>query len=509
VKRGGRRRRRIPDVTIALIAIAVILAAGYGAFTKRVPFIHGYQVKAVFASSNQLIKGSPVRVAGVKVGQVRKLEPGPGNTMLVTMDVQSAGRPIHRDATMKIRPRLFLEGGFFIDVHPGSPSSPELKSEDTIPLPQTAIPVQFHQVLLALDRPTRGSLRETIDTVAKGFEHQGAQGLNQTFRALPPVLRDTALLTSATLGSHPHDLSGFIDESSQTAQTLAQHDTQLKDLVTGLNRTSSALASQDLALAGTVRQADQLLREAPPSIRAIDAALPTLNRFSVDLRPSLQIAPPILAKAVQALSQLDLVAGPTELPALISILRPAVGQLPQLTRRLNTLFPLVTPVSKCVLTRVGPVLFAKLDDGNLSSGQPVWQEMLHTFGGLAGASQNYDGNGASIRFLLGGGDSLLQINNFPNLGQIFASLDSKNPIIGARPVWLGSRVLPPYRPDADCAAQTFPDLTARGSLNAVSGTAARARPRAKVTAQEIKDLANGATGASGATGATGATGAGG
>ena len=42
------------------------------------------------------------------------------------MEIDEKGLPIHKDATLKIRPRIFLEGNFFVDLKPGSPSSPTL-----------------------------------------------------------------------------------------------------------------------------------------------------------------------------------------------------------------------------------------------------------------------------------------------------------------------------------------------------------------------------------------------
>ena len=40
---------------------------------------------------------------------------------------RQAGLPIHRDARLKIRPRIFLEGNFFVDLKPGSPRRAELE----------------------------------------------------------------------------------------------------------------------------------------------------------------------------------------------------------------------------------------------------------------------------------------------------------------------------------------------------------------------------------------------
>ena len=96
-----------------------------------------------------------MRVAGVNVGKVTgvgHVEDGK-QAAIVTMRIDKKGLPIHRDATFKIRPRIFLEGNFFVDVSPGSPSAPALGDGDRVPINQTSAPVQLDQVLGALQAP--------------------------------------------------------------------------------------------------------------------------------------------------------------------------------------------------------------------------------------------------------------------------------------------------------------------------------------------------------------------
>ena len=50
----------------------------------------------------------------------------------VTMAIDDEGLPIHKDATAKIRSRIFLEGNFFVDLKPGTPSAPNVDDGDTI-----------------------------------------------------------------------------------------------------------------------------------------------------------------------------------------------------------------------------------------------------------------------------------------------------------------------------------------------------------------------------------------
>ncbi len=69
---------------------------------------------------------------------------------------------------MKVRPRIFLEGNFFVDVNPGSPSAPVVNDGDTIPVNQTSAPVQLGQVLETLQSDTREDLQILLAGVRIG-----------------------------------------------------------------------------------------------------------------------------------------------------------------------------------------------------------------------------------------------------------------------------------------------------------------------------------------------------
>ncbi len=54
-----------------------------------------------------------------------------------------------------------------------------------------------------------------------------------------------------------------------------------------------------------------------------------------------------------------------------------------------------------------PLFNAKVPDGALSSGRPVWQDFAHALVGLSSASQNFDGNGHALRYQFGLGAQTL------------------------------------------------------------------------------------------------------
>ena len=82
------------------------------------------------------------------------------------MELESKGLPVHADATLKIRPRIFLEGDWFVELQPGRPSVETLSSGATIPVTQTSDPVQLDQVLDALNTDTRANLQNFLTATA-------------------------------------------------------------------------------------------------------------------------------------------------------------------------------------------------------------------------------------------------------------------------------------------------------------------------------------------------------
>ena len=128
-------------------------------------------VKAQFESANSIRPNSPVRIAGVEVGKVKSVEGVEGsNAALLTMELDDSALPLHEDATAKIRPRIFLEGNFFVDLKPGTPGAPMLDSGDTIKISQTASPVQLDEVLTSLQSDSREDLQGAAERPQHGAE---------------------------------------------------------------------------------------------------------------------------------------------------------------------------------------------------------------------------------------------------------------------------------------------------------------------------------------------------
>jgi virulence factor Mce-like protein len=285
------RSGRTTPFATGLITILLIAIALYVAFGGSLPWQHEFELKAVVQSATELQSRSPVRVAGVNVGKVSGVARGPGHTAVVTMKIDKGGLPIHTDATLKIRPRIFLEGNFFVDLSPGTPSQPNLHSGATLPLAQTAVPVQFDQILTTLESTTRDDLKQVVHTFAQTLDNGGARAFHQMLPDWAPAFINLAQVQEAARGKGQHDLSQFIQSAEKVSGALATQDQSLRDLVTGLNRTLRATNDTRVQLADSVGGLDRLVNVANPAFAALNRAFPPTRAFVREARPGVEAAP--------------------------------------------------------------------------------------------------------------------------------------------------------------------------------------------------------------------------
>ena len=485
----GRRRsddERVPrkDRTGAspfLVGLLVLVVACIGVFfgfTKHIPFTHGFRVNAVFQSANSIRKNSPVRIAGVNVGKVTKIEGQPGSdAAVVTMEINDKGLPIHKDAVMKIRPRIFLEGNFFVDILPGTPSAPTIADGDTIPLTQTATPVQLDQVLSALQSDTRTNLQKTLEGLGTGLTYKpskaqdtdadpsargesAAESLNDAIRYGERSLKGTAIVADAFLGTEDHDLSGLIDGLSRTTEGLGRNEDQLKNLVTSFNTTVAATASQAANLRASIRLLGPTLQNANRALDSLNAAFPNTRAFAREILPGVRETPATIDASFPWIAQTRKLLSPAELQGVARELSPAMRDLAKVIDATLALLPQADLAAKCASRVVLPTGDVKIDDGPLSTGTENYKEFWYTMVGLAGEGQNFDGNGMYVRFQPGGGDQTVSLGGSGGLAdKVFANAILKP--LGTRPAYPGKR--PPYKPEAPCYKNTLPNLNGAAS----------------------------------------------
>jgi phospholipid/cholesterol/gamma-HCH transport system substrate-binding protein len=468
-----RRRQPRSPFAVGLIALVVIGILVFLGFTKDIPFTRGYEVKAVVHSANGLRPNSPVRIAGVEVGKVKKIEGQEGgNDAVVTLAIDDNGRPLRRDATLKIRPRIFLEGNFFVDLTPGTPGAPELEDGDTITVTQTSTPVQLDQVLTALQSDTRQDLRDVLEGLGTALSSKptaaddrqadpsargetAAESWNDAYDDAGPAAKAQSQVNEALLGTEPErDLGRLIEGAGKTAAGLVRNEVQLKELVTNFNVTMAALASEDTNLQTSIRELAPTLEAADAAFASLNAAFPPTRAFAREILPGVQETAATIDAAFPWIEQASALMSPAELQGLASELAPATRDLAQVTDQAIELLPQTDLVSKCardVLLPTGDVVIRD----EFQTGRENYKDFFYAMAGLAGEGQNFDGNGGYVRFQTGGGSQSVSLGP-GNAGAAPQFGDLPTPPLGNRPAYPGK--LPPYVDDKPCYKQKLPDL---------------------------------------------------
>jgi phospholipid/cholesterol/gamma-HCH transport system substrate-binding protein len=462
------------NAVIAAIFLAVIIIGPYLAFTGHVPFTsYGYEVKATFANGVNISTKSPVRIAGVEVGEVIGVERD-GDATTVSFTVDGSGRPIHKDAFAEIKPRIFLEGNFFIELDPGSPSAPELGSGETIPVSHTSTAVQLDEILTALQSPVRANLGQLLEGFGTALndkptaaedktqlpEVQGKSGgaaLNGVFKYGGDAGRYGAQTTNALLGTSPHDLSRAIAGAGRTFGAFARHDAELQSLIDNFEVFTGALSDQSANLETTIQRFAPTLHTAHSSLVNLNRALPPLRAYAIALTPAVAELPGLISASKPWLKQARPLLSGKEGGGIARLLAEATPGLAGAARAGNSsALPQLNRISLCGSKVLIPTGNETIND-QFSTGGPNYREFLYSLTDLAGQSQNFDGNGSYLRLQPGGGNVLVEEGNpdseISQDRQNFAFAPAAPS--GSQPQLAGK---PPKKPEVRCDKNPVPDV---------------------------------------------------
>jgi virulence factor Mce-like protein len=455
-----KRRGGMSPFRAGLLAIIVLAVACYFAFSRTNPFDKPYHFTAYFRNANNLKPAAVVRIAGVEVGKVKTVEPADPKTgaAKVVMEISDQGLPLHKDAQAKVRPRIFLEGNMFVDLQPGTPDSPVLKSGGSIPMSQTAAPVQFEQVLRLLQRDTRGDLQTLLKEFAKGLDGGGAEAFNRSIKFWKPAYQYSSLANDATLGQQPHDLSKLVRAQGKVFGSLSHNEKALADLVTNLNTTFAAFASKDQSLRAAIPALDNVIKVGNPALASLNSSFPALRQFARAALPAAKSSLPTIEQSMPFVTQARALVSERELRGLVRDLRPTIPQLAKLNANTPPFLDQSRALSACTTNLLVPFANKPIPDPVFNVPNSTFlHDSNHAFVGLAGESRNNDANTPLFHVQQGAGPfSVVQTSQ--DLGKLvsFGGMDFKPE--GTMPAKPDHR--PVFRPGTPCEQQQVADLEA-------------------------------------------------
>lgn len=266
-------------VALALIVLAVGVMAVGG--ESRL-FSSKSSYRAVFPSTDGLIVGSPVKMAGVQVGSVTELRlPTDPNAagIEVRLGVESryASR-VRKGSQASLKFLQYLSGEKYVELTPGDPGKPPIPEGDLIPsAPGSRIFEQSEDIADNLNAITI-SLKQILEPLQKGqgllgqaiqnpeFGKESFQAFQQTLKNIEAVTDEIRnghgmagrLINDRALGAKLDDLGRAITDLSTVLDTAAKGEGAFGDL---------------LKKGGSSQQAVDDLRDAAASLKRVAARL--------------------------------------------------------------------------------------------------------------------------------------------------------------------------------------------------------------------------------------------
>jgi phospholipid/cholesterol/gamma-HCH transport system substrate-binding protein len=295
-------------VKLLIFVALTSLATGVLAITiSNTSFTASRSYKAIFTDVAGVLTGDDVRVAGVRVGEVKKIQLYQGDKAQVTFSVAKEGifaAGLPRSVTAQIRYRN-LAGQRYLALSEGPGSGSDvLPPGGTIPISQTT-PALDLTVLFNGFRPLFKALAPE-DVNKLSFEIvQTLQGEAGTVNGL---LSHVASLTN-TLADRDKVIGEVIDNLNQVLGTIDQRHEQVGTLITNLQSFVSGVAGDRKAIFDSISAIDDLtgvtadlLIKARPSVKQDIAGL---NKTAATLADNSGAIDKALSQAPGRLNKLD------------------------------------------------------------------------------------------------------------------------------------------------------------------------------------------------------------
>ncbi len=257
-------------IKLSIFTVVSVLVTGLlAAIMGNIGFGAGAEYQAIFSTASTLEKGDDVRVAGVSVGEVKKVEHYQRTQAIVTFRVKG-DVPLTTASRAEIR-FLNLVGDRYLALEQGRADGAEqLEPDDVIPVTQTTPALDlttlfngFKPLFQALQPDQVNELTMNLVQVLQG-EGGTVQGLLQKTASLTSTLADRDQLIGEVIGNLTTTLDTVDSRSAQLTTLVTELKGWMQDLARNRDTIGSSLSSiSDL----TVVVAD-LLRDGRPLLKS-------------------------------------------------------------------------------------------------------------------------------------------------------------------------------------------------------------------------------------------------
>ncbi|MGB8406219.1 MAG: virulence factor Mce family protein, partial [Mycobacterium sp.] len=235
------------------------------------PSRRGHQVVAYFTNAVGLYPGDDVRIVGVPVGKIDKIEPRPTDVK-VTMTLQD-GIKVPADArALIISPNLV--SARFVQFTPAYSGGAQLGAGGEIPLNRTGVPVEWDDVKKQLTQLSAqlGPQVNEVQGPLGSFINQAAETLDGSGDSFRNALRELSQ-TTGRLGDSRGDLFGTVKNLQVLVNALANSNEQIVQFTDHVASVSQVLAASSDGLDQTLGALNKALGDVKGLLKDNNAAL--------------------------------------------------------------------------------------------------------------------------------------------------------------------------------------------------------------------------------------------
>jgi virulence factor Mce-like protein len=275
-------------VLLGAITVLVLIAGLLFAYTANVglPFVPVRTLHVDIADGSDLTKGNDVLEGGYRIGFVSSMKPirlptgAPAAQLTLSLETSHGKIPVDSTATVLSRSVLGLK---YVNLTIGH-SHRVFADKGTMPITQTKVQVSYNQLLSVYTPKTRTGIQEDLVGFGNALAGRGA-ALNDTFAALPALLRELAPVT--TYLSQPRTgFTAFITSLDGLTHTLGPQTGQLVSFFHNMGTTWQAISADPRALQQGIAESPATLAVGTASLRAQRPFLANLTILGHELTPA-------------------------------------------------------------------------------------------------------------------------------------------------------------------------------------------------------------------------------
>jgi virulence factor Mce-like protein len=266
--------------TLSCFGLLLYLWSAFGGPVPLKP--RGYQFKASFAEATQLAQEADVRVSGVTVGKVKKIELGDDGRTQATIQIDEKYAPVPTDSRAILRQKTLL-GETYVEMTPGTKGAGMLAEDAKLDTKNVASTVELDEILRAFDKETRQAFGVWQQEVAQGIQGNGAN-FSDALAALEPFAVDTNTVLKI-LNAQTSATKRLIRDTGRFFEALTAGDQELADLIVNSNRVFGTTATRDREIRETFIALPTFVEESKKTLRRLESYAANTDPLLTDLHP--------------------------------------------------------------------------------------------------------------------------------------------------------------------------------------------------------------------------------